>query len=225
MQVTLMKKMYIPIGMLFMLASFLSAGCVAEQNQQVPPAGDFGNGPQDCTDYVAAAAALGITEEELRTAIHPGPDFTAAAAMLGVTEESLQDALGSFGGFGKPRQQGEPGQAGPDFSAAAATLGVTEEALISALGMDRQETRMDLASMAAELGVTEDALKAVMGTPGEEGPGDFAAMAAELGVSEDELRSVMGPGERDGAYLTRAAGALGITQEELQAALDAAKIC
>ena len=48
-------------------------------------------------DLVAAAAELGVTEEELEAALgEPGqapPDFAAAATEFGVTEEVLMEAL------------------------------------------------------------------------------------------------------------------------------------
>jgi hypothetical protein len=64
--------------------------------------GKRGSGPgeqQGMPDLAAAAAKLGITEEELESALgDPGqgaPDFAAAAKTLGVTEADLQDALGT----------------------------------------------------------------------------------------------------------------------------------
>ncbi|MEM8535408.1 MAG: DUF1566 domain-containing protein [Chloroflexota bacterium] len=46
-------------------------------------------------DLAAAAATLGITEQELRDALGtPPPDFAATAEALGITVEELQNALG-----------------------------------------------------------------------------------------------------------------------------------
>ncbi len=63
---------------------------------------------QEMPDLTAAAAELGITEDELVAALgEPGqtpPDFAAAAAELGVTEEVLMEALGTSAG-GPPAGQ------------------------------------------------------------------------------------------------------------------------
>lgn len=49
-------------------------------------------------DYAAAAAKLGVTEQQLQDALatesQRPPDLSTAAAALGVTEEALRDALG-----------------------------------------------------------------------------------------------------------------------------------
>ena len=56
----------------------------------------------DGPDMVAAAAELGITEEQLTDALVAGPgeppDLTAAAEMLGITVEELEAALGAAPG-------------------------------------------------------------------------------------------------------------------------------
>jgi len=58
-----------------------------------PPQGGQGNGP----DLAAAAASLGISENDLRNALGaPPPDFGAAAQTLGITVEELQNALGGI---------------------------------------------------------------------------------------------------------------------------------
>nr|MDZ8287229.1 hypothetical protein [Nostoc sp. ChiSLP01] len=64
----------------------------------------------------------------------PRPDFKAAAAKLGVTEQQLKNALGV------PANPPTPGDGNqrpprPDLKAAAAKLGVTEQQLIDALGI------------------------------------------------------------------------------------------
>ena len=55
-------------------------------------------GPGQMLDYAAAAAALGMSEDDLTAALGDAvqgpPDFAAAAATLGVTEADLMDALG-----------------------------------------------------------------------------------------------------------------------------------
>lgn len=54
--------------------------------------------PAPAIDYAAAAAKLGVTEQQLRDALgemgQKPPDLAAAAAQLGVSEESLREALG-----------------------------------------------------------------------------------------------------------------------------------
>jgi hypothetical protein len=61
-------------------------------------------------DYAAAAAKLGVTEEQLKTAlsgIEQGkPDMAAAAQALGVSEDALREALGLP--VGGPPQGGPP---------------------------------------------------------------------------------------------------------------------
>ncbi len=61
----------------------------------------------------------------------PRPDLKAAAAKLGVTEQQLKDALGVPA---NPPSQGQRPPR-PDLKAAAAKLGVTEQQLIDALGI------------------------------------------------------------------------------------------
>lgn len=80
------------------------AGGPQNDGQQAPQgqpadgqqAGDDGRHPQ--IDLASAAAQLGVTEEELMSALgEPGqgpPDLAAVAAELGVTEEALIEALG-----------------------------------------------------------------------------------------------------------------------------------
>ena len=54
-----------------------------------------GTQPGGLPDFAAAAATLGVREDDLRNALGaPPPDFEAAAATLGVTVEALQEALG-----------------------------------------------------------------------------------------------------------------------------------
>ncbi len=61
------------------------------------PTGENG-APGAMPDFAAAAATLGITEDELMAALdgtnQTPPDFGAAAELLGITEEELMDALG-----------------------------------------------------------------------------------------------------------------------------------
>ncbi len=69
-----------------------------------PPDGDAGGPgaqggqPGDAPDFAAAAAILGVTEQELQDALGgPPPDFAAAAEALGVSEEALQAAIAGEG--------------------------------------------------------------------------------------------------------------------------------
>ena len=64
----------------------------------------------------------------------PRPDFAAAAAKLGVTEQQLKDALGVPANPPNPAD-GNQRPPRPDFAAAAAKLGVTEQQLKDALGV------------------------------------------------------------------------------------------
>lgn len=65
-----------------------------------PPQGE--RVPMPSMDFTAAAAKLGLTEQQLRDALgsdtQKPPDFATAAAKLGVTEEALREALGFQGG-------------------------------------------------------------------------------------------------------------------------------
>jgi hypothetical protein len=67
-------------------------------------------------DFASAAAALGVTEEELRAALgETGQEqntFAAAAAELGVTEEALIEALGVPEGMTEGGMPGVPGGEG-----------------------------------------------------------------------------------------------------------------
>ena len=64
-----------------------------------PPQGTQPGGAPD----FAAAATLGVSEDDLRNALGaPPPDFEAAAATLGVTVEALQEALGGAAPPGGP---------------------------------------------------------------------------------------------------------------------------
>jgi hypothetical protein len=103
----------------------------------------------------------------------PRPDFAAAAAKLGVTEQQLKDALGvPANPPGQADRNGRPPR--PDFKAAAAKLGVSEQQLKDALGVpanppgDRNHQRPprpDFKAAAAKLGVSEQKLKDALGVP------------------------------------------------------------
>ncbi len=65
----------------------------------LPPEGSVSdNMSRPMMDFAAAAAKLGVTEQQLREALgstSQGPlDFAAAAKQLGVSEQSLREALG-----------------------------------------------------------------------------------------------------------------------------------
>ncbi len=138
-----MRKIITIAGILCLSVLLFQGGCA---DDQAPPA----DGPKDCTDYAKAAATLGITQDALKAAIHPGPDYAGAAATLGVTEDALKQAMGT----------GEEGKRA-DFAAAAATLGVTEDALKQAMGFNG-EGGPGFGDAATKLGISEDTLKAAL---------------------------------------------------------------
>jgi hypothetical protein len=120
------------VGILIGAMVFAVAGCAkteqpppvasdAIENQNpMPPEGDPPPGerpPAPELDLAAAAAKLGVTEEQLQDALgNQWPlDLAAAAEKLGVSEESFREALGiperpAFPGGGPP--QGGPAPAG-----------------------------------------------------------------------------------------------------------------
>jgi hypothetical protein len=108
----------------------------------------------------AAAAELGVSETELRTALgllprQPiAPDFAGAAAQLGTTETELRYAL-------RPATQPGRGPRGrrPDFAAVAQQYGVSTETLLSALGVPAERPQPDITAAAQQLGVSEDELR------------------------------------------------------------------
>jgi hypothetical protein len=107
----------------------------------------------------AAAAELGVSETELRSALglpeQPiEPDFTGAAAQLGTTETELRSALRSS-------IQPGPGPRGrrPDFAAVAQQYGVSTEVLLSALGIPAERPQPNIAAAAQQLGVSEESLR------------------------------------------------------------------
>ncbi|MFL9455164.1 hypothetical protein [Scytonema tolypothrichoides] len=130
----------------------------------------------------------------------PRPDWKAAAAKLGVTEQQLKDALGVPA---NPPSQADPNQRPPrpDWKAAAAKLGVTEQQLKDALGV-RPHPRPNLKAASAKLGVTEQQLKDALGVPANPpdraAPNqrpprpDLKAVAAKLGVTEQQLKDALG---------------------------------
>lgn len=106
-------------------------------------------------DFAAAAAQLGVSEDQLKAALgvpaeRPQPDFAGAAAQLGTTEAELRSALRASRGQGR--------RSFPDLEAVAQQYDVTAAELADALGIPAERQRPDLAAAAAELGVTEAAL-------------------------------------------------------------------
>ncbi|MCP4963402.1 MAG: DUF1566 domain-containing protein [Actinomycetia bacterium] len=72
-------------------AEFVPEGTATGGGAEVPADGGDGEGP----DLAAAAAKLGISEQELMGALGPPPpNLEAAATTLGITVEQLRDALG-----------------------------------------------------------------------------------------------------------------------------------
>jgi hypothetical protein len=125
----------------------------------------------------------------------------------------------------------QPPQNCTDFAKAAKTLGITEDKLKAAMGTPGAGQGPDTAALAKKLGVTEDALKKAMESQAQGKP-DNAALAKALGISEDKVKEAMGtpgqgaPDDKKGSGMfTEAATKLGIKEDALKAALDAAKTC
>lgn len=204
-----MKKIVWFCGILCLFTLIIASASAADQPQQPPQ-----QPPQDCTDYAKAAAYLGVTEDALKAAIHPGPDYAVAAAILGVSEDALKAAMG------------ESGDGKMDMAAAAATLGVSEDALTAALGFKKPAGQPGdgFKSVAEKLGVTEEAFKTAMDELGQGQKPDDATLAAKLGVTVDALQAAMG--DRGGRpEFSDAAKTLNVTEEVFTAALDGAKTC
>ena len=95
-------------------------GTGEEQDSEGGPPNEGPNRPEggapsrEQPDFAAVAAQLGITEEELMSALgdpsEGPPDFAAAAETLGVTEQELMDALGITEGEIPPRDRPPEGQ-------------------------------------------------------------------------------------------------------------------
>ena len=119
--------------------------------------GEFSRGRYHRGERLAEAAAeLGVSETELRTALglpeQPiEPDLAGAAAQLGTTETELRNSL-------RDSTQAGSGRWGrrPNFDAVAQQYGVSTEALLTALGVPAQRPRPDIAAAAERLGVSED---------------------------------------------------------------------
>ncbi|MBN3906837.1 MAG: hypothetical protein HWQ35_09850 [Nostoc sp. NMS1] len=117
------------------------------QAQQPPNQRPEGEQRPHRPDFKAAAAKLGVSEQQLKDALGvpanpptgdrnqrpPRPDFKAAATKLGVSEQQLKDALGVPANPPTGDRNQRPPR--PDFKAAAAKLGVTEQQLKDALGV------------------------------------------------------------------------------------------
>jgi hypothetical protein len=146
-----------------------------------------GAGEAQAPDFAAAAAQLGVAEDELIAAlgdpIQGPPDFEAAAAVLGVTAEALETALmsGNAAPADAARSAEQPADAGSNQAPPAGNQ----------QGRSGGASVIDLATAAIQLGVTEEALQAALGGPNQ-GPSDFAAAAAELGVTEEALIEALG---------------------------------
>ena len=93
-------------------------------NQQVTlPAGQSSQMARPQFDLASAARQLGVTEEELRSALGPPdqgpPDFAAVAAELGVTQQDLMDAVGAPAGASangtQPTSQEQPSSEQPSL--------------------------------------------------------------------------------------------------------------
>ena len=152
-------------------------------------------------DFAAAAATLGITEEELVAALGDAsqgpPDFEAVAATLGITAEELESALMS--NSSAPTDTAPPSGQSADTSSYPAPPADNQQGDTAGQqaapggqqGGPGGQPMIDLAAAAETLGVTEEALIAAMGEPGQGAP-DFAAIAATLGVTEADLMAALG---------------------------------
>jgi transcriptional regulator with XRE-family HTH domain len=132
-------------------------------------------------DLAKVAAALGISEDQLKEALgsdrNQSPEtIKLAAKKLGVTETELMEAMGpppmgqndqAAGGERNQdtKEKGSPMGQKPDFTEAAATLGVTVEELIEALGPPGNSSPDSLKKAAEALGVTQEELMAVLPKP------------------------------------------------------------
>ena len=146
-----------------------------------------GAGEAQAPDFAAAAAQLGVTEDELIAALgdpsQGPPDFEAAAAVLGVTVEALETALMSSSAA--PADASQSAEQPADASSNQAPPAGNQQ------GGPGGQPLIDLTSAAAQLGVTEEALQTALGGPNQ-GPPDFAAAATELGVTEAALIEALG---------------------------------
>ncbi len=114
----------------------------------------------------AAAAQLGVSEQDLQNALTPQSgqrmNLTSAAAQLGVTPQQLQAALFPAGGY---QFSGQGFLSNTTLlNAAAAQLGVSEQDLQNALTPTGGQ-RMNLTDAAAQLGVTSDQLRSALSFP------------------------------------------------------------
>ncbi len=123
-------------------------------------------GAQRGEHLAAAAAQLGVSEADLRSALGmpdqrpQRPDLAAAAAQLGTTEDELRTSLRSFMQSQRQARQGQGPQAGhPDFTALAQQYGVSEAEFRRIMGIPN---RPDLAAAAAQLGVSEADLRSAL---------------------------------------------------------------
>jgi len=136
------NKVFLLIAVAMALFCILSSGCTSTTTEEVkadntvqdqqsspenmPTSGNMtapdgaAGGPagQGGMDLTAAAAALGITEEQLSEALGSGEDGPAdlesAAAALGITLEELQEALGMTGDMPEGGSMPEGGMPGGD---------------------------------------------------------------------------------------------------------------
>lgn len=123
---------------------------------EAPGEGRHGGRRHRGPDFAAAAAELGVSEEQLKSALdipteRPEPDFAAAAVRLGTTEEELRSTM-----------QAARGQGRSSFSTVAEQYNVTPAELAAALGLPAERSRPDFAAAAQELGVSEAELTAAL---------------------------------------------------------------
>jgi hypothetical protein len=143
------------------------------------------------------ADCANLTDQDSQPANRKGchPDLTIAAETLGVTVEELQAALGT----GKEGGRGER-----DLTAAAEALGITVEELQLAIQNAKPAACVD-------------------GQPAQDVDCrlNVEALATSLGVTVEEIEAVLG--RRGGPDFAAAAETLGVTEDELQQALQDVK--
>ncbi|PWW02457.1 hypothetical protein DFQ01_10982 [Paenibacillus cellulosilyticus] len=141
----------------------------------------FGGGIGKAYDSAAIAAALGITEDELKTARESGQSIADVAASKGVAVDTVEAAL-----------------------VAALTAQLDTELSNGSITQEQYDKQVEqLASFADKIVNGKFDEQAKGGAPGDRGYGGFgfstaydsAAVASVLGVTEDELKTALQSGQ------------------------------
>jgi uncharacterized protein YidB (DUF937 family) len=198
----------------------------------VPPnPGDF-----KLTDEALSAAAevLGITADELSAALEEGTTLDELAETAGVDVQDVLDAIREA----MPAPKDAPGQGGPGqdgskdlkltddaLEAAAAALGITVDELSAAL--EEGTTLEELAETAGVdiddvMDAIREAMPAPSDTPGQDGSKDLKltddaleAAAAALGITVDELSAAL----EEGTTLEELAETAGVDVDDVMDAI------